>query len=109
MMQTREQVYRAIDSERDHQDRKWGTIQQHPHEVGAWLTLIRQHLRDAESAWCNSNGDYMALQEVRKIAAIAVACAEQHGITHRSKFQEPTIESMRSNDRLLRETPGGPR
>ena len=91
----REKVYAAIDSERLHQDRKWGTIQQHPHEVGGWLTVLRQTLAKAEAAWCSNSGDYQALLEIRQVAAVAVACGEQHGFTFRSKFEEPPVESMR--------------
>lgn len=79
-------VYEAIESERRYQDRKWGTVEQHPHEVGAWLTLMRKHLSDAESAWASSDGDYGALNEIRKVLAIGVACAEQHGLPRRSVF-----------------------
>lgn len=92
---TRERVYQAIDSERYHQDRKWGTIEKHPHEVGGWLLLMRALLRDAENAWASHSTDYLALEEVRKIAAVAVACGEQHGMQTRSKHTEPPVESMR--------------
>lgn len=57
----REKVYQAIDSERQYQDWKWGTIQDHPHEVGGYLTLMRKLLTDAEAAWASSAGDYGAV------------------------------------------------
>ncbi len=82
----RQAVYVAIDSERDFQDRKWGTVSQHPHEIGGWLTLMRKLLRDAEVEWAESAGDYIALQEIRKVIAVGVACCEQHGVETRSKF-----------------------
>lgn len=91
----RSKVYEAIDSERYHQDRKWGTIDKHPHEVGAWLTIMRDKLRDAEHAWATNNNDYLALAEIRKLVAVGVACCEQHGVTFRSKFLEPPVESVR--------------
>lgn len=94
MSTTIEKVFEAIKSERYYQDRKWGHIKDHPHEVGGWLTLIRKHLTDAESAWCSSDGDYKALEELRKVLAIGVACAEQHGIPARSLTQ-PVSEKMR--------------
>jgi hypothetical protein len=84
----RQRVYDSVDSERDWQDCKWGTIDKRPHEVGAWLTLMRTHLADAERAWSESSGDYLAMDELRKVLAIGVACAEQHGIQFRSKHQE---------------------
>lgn len=91
----RQKVYKAIDSERDYQNRKWGNIQQHPHEVAGWLVLMRDHLRDAEHAWATRATDDSALDEIRKVLAIGVACCEQHGVTTRSKFTEPPPESMR--------------
>ena len=93
---TRERVYGAIDSERSFQDRKWGTIEEHPHEVGGWLTIMRALLRDAEAAWTTRASDYDALSEIRKVIATGVACCEQHGVSTRSKFPEPPVESMRS-------------
>ncbi|MFA6904421.1 MAG: hypothetical protein WC236_15205 [Gallionellaceae bacterium] len=95
MNMQRTRVYESIDSERTHQDRKWGTVEQHPHEVGGWLTLMRKLLTDAEAAWSSSNGDYKALQELRKVLAVGVACAEQHGLPGRSLTQ-PVEERMRA-------------
>ncbi len=91
----RAKVYESIDSERYFQDRKWGTVKQHPHEVGGWLTLMRKLLTDAETAWATSNGDYKALDELRKVLAVGVACAEQHGLPERSLTQ-PVSEKMRN-------------
>ena len=88
-------VYNAIDSERDHQDRKWGTIEKHPHEVGGWITLMRKLINDAEVAWSTSATDYNALEEIRKVIAVGVACGEQHGLQTRSKFVE-SFERMRT-------------
>lgn len=79
----RSKVYDAIDSERLFQDRKWGTIEEHPHEVGGWLTLMRKLLGDAEKAWSESNNDIAALAEIRKVLAVGVACCEQHGVEQR--------------------------
>lgn len=90
----REKVYEAIDSERFYQDRKWGEVDKHPHEVGGWFTLLRQKLNDAEIAWASSNNDHKALIELRKVLSIGVACAEQHGISSRSLTQ-PVSEKMR--------------
>ena len=79
----RQRVYRAIDTERDFQDRKWGTTAQHPHEVGGWITIMRKLLTDAESAWASSAGDGASLMEIRKVIAVGIACCEQHGIENR--------------------------
>ena len=71
-------VLDAVHAERVYQNRKWGTIFEHPHEVGGYLTLIRKLLGDAEAAWSTQRGDIGALDEIRKIVAVGIACMEQH-------------------------------
>lgn len=80
-------VYAAVDSERDYQDRKWGAIDQHPHEVGGWILLMENALRQAKEAWSGSPNDNAALEEVRKVIGLGVACAEQHGLRPRWKHE----------------------
>lgn len=79
----RNKVYEAVDSERAYQNRKWGTIDQHPHEVGGWLLLMENALRQAKEAWAGAPNDHAALEEVRKVIGLGVACAEQHGLRPR--------------------------
>jgi hypothetical protein len=76
-------VYAAIDRERSYQDQRWGSLADHPHEVGAWLTLLRRELREAEDAWCSGSGDAGALEEILQVVTVGVACLEQHGIIER--------------------------
>ena len=83
--QAKQDAFNAIVAERHYQDRKWGATQEHPHEVGAWLTVIRKLIADADAAWCGQRGDVGALDEIRKIAAVAVACMEQHGTVLRQE------------------------
>jgi hypothetical protein len=83
----RSKVYAAIDSERLHQDRKWGTIADHPHEVGAWLTIMRTLLAKAEAEWSGKADDRPALGEIRQLLAVGVACCEQYGVSFRSKWE----------------------
>lgn len=78
-MATRQEVFSVVSDERVFQDRKWGTVEEHPHEVGSWLTIMRQLLNDAERAYMSQRGDIGALDEVRKVVAVGVACMEQHG------------------------------
>lgn len=80
---TRNDVYLAVDQEREHQDQKWGTLDEHPHDVGSWLTIMRQLLNDAERAYVSQRGDAGALDELRKAVAVGVACMEQHGVPQR--------------------------
>lgn len=80
-------VFAAIARERAWQDQKWGTIAEHPHEVGGWLTLVRKELREAEDAWCSQRGDASALEELLQVAAVAIACIQQHGIVERPEMR----------------------
>lgn len=87
-MMNQKAVFEAIASERDYQDRKWGTPAEHPHEVGGWLTLMSVHLRRAQDAWAGANSDTEALEALRKVLAVGVACGEQHGLQGRSRMQQ---------------------
>lgn len=78
------EVLSAIHDERVFQNRKWGTIAEHPHEVGGYLTLMRKLLSDAEQTWSTQRGDIGALDEIRKVVAVGIACMEQHGAVPRS-------------------------
>jgi len=78
------EVMSAVHDERIFQNRKWGTITEHPHEVGGYLTLMRKLLCDAEQAWSSQRGDVGALDEIRKVVAVGIACMEQHGPIPRS-------------------------
>lgn len=77
-------VLTAVNDERVFQNRKWGTVKQHPHEVGGWLTIMRKLLTDAEAQWASKQGDIGALDEIRKVVAVGLACMEQHGVIPRS-------------------------
>jgi hypothetical protein len=85
-MMDRQAVYSAINDERYFQDRKWGTPDQHPHEVGGWLTIMRSLLADAEREWSGKRGDEGALDELRKVVAVGIACMEQHGVVERRRI-----------------------
>ena len=78
------EVLSAVHDERVFQNRKWGTVDKHPHEVGGYLTIMRKLLTDAEAAWASNRGDEGALDEIRKVVATGFACMEQHGVPIRS-------------------------
>ena len=68
-------VYDRINAERTHQE---ACYPNRSHSVGAWLTILRKELREAEDAWCDSDGSEDALYEILQVAAVAVACLEQN-------------------------------
>lgn len=91
-----EDVLAAVIGERSYQDRKWGSVQKHPQSVGAYMTLMRKLLHDAEVAWATSNSDKEGLDELRKVVAVGVACFEQHGVPSRmNKEPEMNIAGYR--------------
>ena len=79
-------IMEAIENERDFQNRKWGKPDDHPHDVGAWLTILRAELREAEEAWCHGHGDWDAMNEILQVVAVGVACMEQHGSVTRAEL-----------------------
>lgn len=72
-----DEAFAAIRDERVYQDRKWGKLQEHPHTVGGWLTLLNVYLRKASDAWAGSSQNEPALEQIRKLAALGVACLQQ--------------------------------
>jgi hypothetical protein len=92
-MATREEVFEAINSERDYQDSLWwdyladAAHKPNPLEIGEFLTLIAVYLRKAQDVWTvEKKTELEALNTVRKIAGIAVNCMEQHGAPRREGF-----------------------
>lgn len=87
------EVLSAVHDERVYQNRKWGTVNQHPHEVGGWLTIMRKLLTDAEAQWSSKKGDVGALDEIRKVVAVGIACMEQHGAISRSPLAFVAVQA----------------
>ena len=88
---TREEVYHAIDTERDYQDQLWNsftTTTQGEHTVTEWLVFMEDYLNETKhilSRRAEQDVITRALDNVRKIAAMCVACMEQNGCTIREK------------------------
>lgn len=75
----REDVYKLIDGERDYQDSLGANrTDGRQHSVGEYLVMLDTYLRRAFDAWTGNPGDSAALDEVRKIAGIAVHCMEDY-------------------------------
>jgi predicted component of type VI protein secretion system len=80
-MASRQQVYEAINSERDYQDNlPRSTVKnQMPMEH---LAIIERICRDMNDCWYDKPGQ-PTMDFMRKIAATAVRCMEQHGAPRR--------------------------
>ena len=77
----RKDVYLLIDGERQYQqNRHEQKNATHPHRdedhsVADWIVYIRSHVQNAEM-WIYDLEKDLALGEIRKIAALCVACME---------------------------------
>lgn len=69
----------GIDLERAYQDKKWGTVQEHPHTLMEWVTIMRAELNEVEEAWLKTTDEHTLL-EILQVIATGVACLEQHGV-----------------------------
>lgn len=84
IVEKREEVYRAIDTERNYQESlaRNTTTDQRPLEQ---VALIEEVIRQAKQDWYNNPGAF-DMNYMRKIAGIAVRCMEQHGAIRRPRF-----------------------
>ena len=83
-MATRQEVYEAVDTEREYQDRlPQGRTDGREHTVGEFLTMLQYYMTEAQKAWTTNAGDAAALHVVRKIAGISVNCMEKWGAPKR--------------------------
>jgi hypothetical protein len=82
-MISREKVYKVIDSEREYQQKRWYRDNKSGfHSVGGYITLIRRYSFKADEMWHNY-GDQAALAQIRKVAALCLACMEENGFVAR--------------------------
>lgn len=87
----RGKAFFAIDTEREYQETKWGPTESHGlHSITEFLVFMRDYVEEAlhiESREPMSTSDPKALEIVRKVAALGVACMEQHGAPRRNGYR----------------------
>lgn len=89
MKTTRAEVYKVIDGERAYQDSKWNESTCESagvHNPTEWLVYMENYLLEAKhivSRESDQTAFPKALANIRKIAAMAVACMEQNGAPER--------------------------
>ncbi len=84
MKTNRDEVYAAIDGERDYQNSLGPNRTDSAfHTVGDYITMLASYQRKLEDAWTLNAGTQEALRVMRKIAGIAVHCMEDHGAPKR--------------------------
>lgn len=90
MKATREQTYQAIDSERDYQQsmiRAAGRYEEETKPLEAYVLYMNQYLEKVKNnlSFCwGPKSIEAALEDLRKVAALAVAAMETHGAPKRT-------------------------
>jgi hypothetical protein len=85
----RADVYKAIDGERDYQDAKWGNSLSSgiagdgARSIDEFSLYIVGYAADAARLASHYADGQAKLAEIRKVAALCVACMEQHGVPSR--------------------------
>ena len=86
----RSDVYKLIDGEREYQDNLASIPNRtdgSDHTVGDYITMMGHYYHTMVTAWTLSAGDMPALDVMRKVAAIAVHCMEDHDTTPARKTE----------------------
>lgn len=87
---TRFQVYEMIDSERFYQDQLGSDRTDGAARTPCdYLAMFDTYLRRAIDGWTENAGSNVALENIRKLAGIAVHAMEDHGVQHRPKYGSP--------------------
>lgn len=85
----REDVYKALDTERDYQDGKWGhsLSDDRPGDgfrsIDEFALYIEGYTKDLVQQCSHYANPEDKLDIVRKVGALCVACMEHHGAPHR--------------------------
>ena len=82
----RTEVYRVIDTERDHQESLPSNRSEDPKRtrmVAEYLTMLDYYVSHAQETWTMRSGNELVLDDMRKIAALAVRCMEEWGAPER--------------------------
>lgn len=78
-MLTREEVFDAINKEREFQNSKWGEHKKQT--LLGFVSILRKELQEVEDGWHDdiASGRNSPLHEMVQVAATAVACLEKYG------------------------------
>ena len=89
MTATREEVYKAIDGERNYQDDRWNestTTSAGLHSVTEFVLYMEHYLTETRrllSTQASPKAEQDGLDFIRKVTALGVACMEQNGVVKR--------------------------
>ena len=87
---TRDQVFAVLQGEREYQEKRWGypqpdgTFKEPAHGVCDYMVYMRHYLAKAEEAAATKPGSIEALEQLRKVVTLGIACFELNGVPKRS-------------------------
>lgn len=88
-MPTRQEVYEAIDSERDYQVARWGnTVTKGQHSITEFIAYMEDYLAEAKHILARkgkAESYPLVLPIMRKVTTLGVACMEQNGAQKRDE------------------------
>lgn len=85
----RDKVYECLNSERKYQD----SSDNRKMTVAEELILMEYYLDEAKTKWINNKEQGLCLDSLRKVAAIAVRCFENHGCPSRYLGYTDVVEN----------------
>ena len=77
----RTEIYKAIDTEREYQDKMWINPIDRP--IDSYATYIAYQVTELQKLCATTDEPEEKMNIIRKIAALCVSCAEKHGISER--------------------------
>jgi hypothetical protein len=86
MKVSKDEVFKALATERGYQLLRWGvkqpdgSLKENEHSVCDFIVYMQDYLTLAISEATQHSGDKYSLEQLRKVATLLVACFEQHGI-----------------------------
>lgn len=84
MKASRLEVYEAVNTERDYQEKRWN--REPPHSIVEYLVYMRDYVEEALHNASRVDDAIMKqglLNNVRKVTGLGVACMEHHGAPKR--------------------------
>lgn len=94
-MPTRDEVFQALNTERDYQDAKGAANggAPHKHELESYVIYMEDYLAELRNQlsriWVSDGKPpTVALDTLRKVTALGVAAMEEHGAPQRSERQQ---------------------
>ena len=83
-MASREDIFEEINNERDYQDELREGLGDS--SVGDCLLALEEYISKARAAWLyEGDPSYVAMENMRNVASLAVYCMEVHGMVKRDK------------------------